>query len=50
MDYDIDASATTLLANMTSLVNYKSYRYLPSEDYSSLTPEEKTYGVKSHLL
>ena len=39
--YDVDASTTTLLANMTNRGYSNSDRYLPSEDYSSLTPEEK---------
>ena len=41
LDYDIDASMTTLLTNMTNIVNYNSYSYLTSCDCSSLTPEEK---------
>ena len=41
MDYDIDASATTLLANMANLGNSNPDSYLPSEDYSSLTREER---------
>jgi hypothetical protein len=40
-DYDIDASATTLLANMTNRGNANSDSYLPSEDYSSLSAEER---------
>ena len=40
-DYEIDASATTLLANMTNHGNPNPDSYLPSEDYSSLTPEER---------
>ena len=41
VDYDIDASATTLLANMTNRGNTNPDSYLTSEDYSSLTPEER---------
>ena len=41
VDCDVDASATTLLAKMTNRGNSKSDSYLPSEDYSSLTPEER---------
>ena len=40
-DYDVDASATTLLANMTNHDNFNFDRCLPSEDHSSLTPEER---------
>ena len=40
-DYDIDASATTLLANMTNRGNANSDSYSPSEDYSSLSAEER---------
>lgn len=40
-DYDVDASATTLLGNMTNRDNFNFDRYLPSEDHYSLTPEER---------
>ena len=40
MYYDIDASAITLLENMTNSGNSNSDSYLPSHDYSYLTPEE----------
>ena len=55
-DYDIDASATTLLANMTNRGNPKPDSYLHSDDYSSLTPEERDLwrkippNVKSIIL
>lgn len=45
-DYDIDASAITLLANMTNRVNANSDSYLPSEDYSSLSAEERDLWKK----
>ena len=41
VDYDIDAHATTSLANMTNCGNPKPDSYLPLEDCSSLTPEER---------
>ena len=40
-DYNIDASATTLLANMTNLETPNSNSYLPLEDYNSLTSDAK---------
>ena len=46
LDYDIDASATTLLANMINSGKHNSDSYLPSEDYSSLTPKEKDLWIK----
>ena len=39
--YDIDASSNTLLENTTNRGNYNPDNYLPSEDDSSLTPEER---------
>ena len=44
LDYDRDASSTTLLVNMTS--NSNSNRHLTSEDYALLTPEENNLWVK----
>ena len=41
VDYDIDASATTLLKNITNRANPNPDSYFPFEDYSSLTPEER---------
>ena len=41
VDNDINASETTLLANMNNRDNSNSDSYLLSEDYSSLTPEER---------
>ena len=38
IDYDIDASASALLVNMT---NQSPNTYIPREDFSSLTPEVK---------
>ena len=40
-DYDIDAHATTLLANMTNCGNVNPDSHLPSEDCSSLPPKER---------
>ena len=40
-DYDVYASATILLANMTNRGNSNSDSFLPLEDYSYLTQEEK---------
>ena len=50
LDYDIYASATTLLANITNRGNSNSYSYLPSEDYTSLTPEAKDLWIKYLLI
>ena len=49
LDYDIDASATTLLANMNNRGNYNSNSYLPSEDYALLTPEKRICGSNLYL-
>ena len=38
VDYESDASTTALLANMNNRGNSNSDIYLPSDDYSSLTP------------
>ena len=46
LDYDVHASATTLLANMTNRGDSKSNVYLPSEYYALLSPEEKYLWVK----
>ena len=43
LDYDVDVSATTLLANMTNRSNSNSKGYLPSEDCALLTTEEKSH-------
>ena len=45
-DYDIDASTTTLLSNVTNVINPNSDRYLHPEDYASLTPETKDLWKK----
>ena len=56
LDYDLDASATAALANMTNRGNSNSDSYLPTEDHSSLTLEEKdlwrkiTSNAKSTIL
>ena len=56
MNYDIDASATTLLESLINLGNSNSDSYLPSEVHSSLTPEGKDLwrklppNVKSAIL
>ena len=41
LEYDADASSTTLLAIMTNRGNYNSNIYLPSEAHALLTPKEK---------
>ena len=41
VNYDIDASATILLGIMTNSSKSNTENYLPSEDYSSLNPEER---------
>ena len=41
VDYDDDVSVTTLLENATKHGNSNSDSCLPSEDYSSLTHEER---------
>ena len=40
-DYDIDSSASTLLANLTKSNYSNNDGYLPSEDFMALTPEAK---------
>ena len=49
LDYDVNASITTLLENMTNSDNSNSDSYLPLEDYSFLTPWENIYGENLHL-
>lgn len=39
--YDIDAPASTLLANLTNRIAPNSNSYLPTEDCNSLTPQGK---------
>ena len=41
LEYDADASASTLLANLTNRNVPNSNSYLPSEDVNSLTPQAK---------
>ena len=41
LDCDVDSSATILSANIPNRDKFNSYRCLPSDDYSSLTPEER---------
>ena len=48
VDYDIDTSTTTLLTNVTNSGNYNHDSYFLSEDYSSLTPEERDLWRKFH--
>ena len=45
-NFDIDTYTTTLLENVTNCGNSHSDRHLPSEDYSSLTPEERDLWKK----
>ena len=50
VDYDIDASASTFFfRKMTTRSNSNSDSYMPSEDYSSLTPEKRCLWRKFHL-
>ena len=41
LNYDTDASVTTLLSNMTNSGNSNPESHFPSEDFTSLTPEAK---------
>ena len=51
LDYDIYASATALLSNMTNRGNSNSDSYLSLDDYSFLTPEEKDLWSKlTHMM
>ena len=40
-EYDIDATASALLANITNMNTPNTNSYLPSEDFNSLTPQAK---------